>query len=185
MPLGSQYRGYGISPPKITYHPDGKVWLTSDLLPNDAKIMEAQKLLDMEGWKGDGISIKNRKVYVRGQGKLLKPFDEIKEIVYIGQALHFFDLPTINIAKTFVGANVAPKGETGVINGDDYTNIVIRFYLVHEKYAPKVASIARDEIFYFKHPNQTLYVVVRTAEEDTRRAKNARIQVSSKSDKPS
>jgi len=142
MPLGRKYSKQGLSAPKITYHPDGNMWVTSEIQSRYLSEKDAKSLPDGD-WQGKGLSIKNKKVYVRGLNHTATtPLAHIGKLLSLNKGIQYFNLAKINPQEVFVEASNQKAQKAEIVVVDGYSDILVRFYLVHENLLSTVDELS-------------------------------------------
>lgn len=172
--FGRNYEGGGLSPAKITYHPDGGSWVTSDLQES----VVGQDFIDQANSTHiKNLSIKNGRIYAKGETYQQHPsFDEIetkKLTVRLLNSCDFYNIHTgEDYGREYVVENSTKKLKlTSMVNGRDYFGINIKFYLAEKSRQPELDGVLNDnpdcEWFKFDVPGRgfSIYVILSNTSE--------------------
>lgn len=177
--FGRDYEGQGLSPAKITYHPDGSSWVTSDLQES----VVGQDFIDQANSTNiKNLSIKNGRIYAKGETYQQHPsFENIEAdhlVVRLLNSIDFYDIHRgKNYEREFVVENSTKKlNATSMLDGSNYFGINIKFYLAEKSRRSELNDALDDnpdcEWFKFDIPSRgfSIYVVLSNTNETPRDA---------------
>jgi hypothetical protein len=169
-PLGAYPLSSGITNTKFTYHPDGKTWTTStlDLSSIGIDMVEFNEKAP-DTLRAMGLGYKNNKIYTSDFGVDI-PLDQINEVVYTKFGVSYFNIATINSKSEILAIAKSSKkiDLATIIDGSNYGDITLRFYLVPERHLQErmeKAASSHIEAYSFKHPTYGFYIVASVEDE--------------------
>ena len=171
--LAKGFVGQGISPPKMTYHPDGRHWITSEFV---RKVVGDSFLNQANGYKIDGLSIKNDKIYIKGARYKQGPsFDSLESqglIVSLGakmthDGISYKDMP---LEKRFTKeTNPSKHAGTYYIAVEEGRAIKVEFYLTSvvdkELAAANIGVPNNGALVMYEHGSRKIYVAARVSQQ--------------------
>lgn len=154
--FGNEYADRGLSPAKISYHPDGNTWVTSDL---QESVVGREFINTANSASTKNLTIGNGRVYAKGKKYIQHPsFDDIEKdrlVVRFSNGITFYNIHgSDDYSSEFVIESKTKKlSATNMVQGRNFFGINMRFYLAEKSRHLELEDVfnSKPECEWFKY----------------------------------